>query len=91
MRSLDYDEMLVLASLFEQWAFEEASFSPDQRTLLIQLSTDYQAISDACGANWRATDFSVEDPLVFIAQQDLLFRKRRAAWSRYLDRRPSYK
>lgn len=91
MRSLNYDEMRVLASLFEQWVFEEANFSPDQRTFLIQLSADYEAISDTCGADWRATDFSVDDPLVFIARQDLLYRKRRAAWSRYLDRRPSYK
>ena len=91
MQSLDYDEMRVLANLFCQWAFEEPKIDADQRTTLIQLSADYEAIADACGPTWKTSENLIDDPVVFIARHELLRQRRKVAWSAYLDRCPSYR
>ena len=73
-RALDYEEMRALANLFEEWAFHEFNIDADQRTLLIQLSSDYEAMADACGSEWQ----TIED-LIDVTQHKTILHHIRAA------------
>jgi hypothetical protein len=44
--------MTALAELYEEWALTEERISPEQRTRLIQLSSDYERIAESVGAEW---------------------------------------
>jgi hypothetical protein len=90
-RSLDYEEMRALETLFEEWAFYELNIDADQRTFLIQLSSDYESLAYNCGPEWRAIEDLIDDPFVFIARQELRQQQRKVAWSAYVDRRTSYR
>jgi hypothetical protein len=72
MQTLDYDEMLALAGLYERWAFTEQKLDGEQRTRLIQMSADYERIAGFCGAGWAASQPDNEpDAVKFIARTEL--------------------
>lgn len=54
--TLDYAEMLHLARMFERWAFNESSLTPDQATNCLLTAVDYEAIATWCGPNWKSSD-----------------------------------
>lgn len=72
MDTLSYAEMDALANMFTRWALTEQALGLDQRTKLIELSSDYEQIAAYCGDAWTAT--SPEDPpdaLVFTARIEI--------------------
>lgn len=64
MESLDYCEMVSLAEIFGQWAFNEEGLDDDRRTQLVQWSADYERIAVFVGERWRAT--ASDDPVSLI-------------------------
>ncbi len=72
METLDYREMIALAGLFENWAFNEPSLADDQRTRFLQWSADYERISAFCGEGWRASGEEASNGLIaFMARRAL--------------------
>jgi hypothetical protein len=72
MATLDYREMIALAQLFEDWAFNEPSLADDQRTMFLQWSADYERISAFCGEGWKASGEETPNGLIaFIARRAL--------------------
>lgn len=57
--------MVTLSGMFRRWAIYERdeSITPAQRTLLIQLSADYERIAEWVGPDWLASDPSEEVPV----------------------------
>jgi hypothetical protein len=69
---LDYNEMLVLAGLFRQWAIGKNIFKPEQRTQLIAISADMEELAQWAGEGWRASDPSNEASVLrFLARRAL--------------------
>lgn len=69
MATLDYAEMVALAELYSDWALNEANLDGNQRTKLIQWSTDYERIAAFCGASWKASMPEYPpDAIAFIAR-----------------------
>jgi hypothetical protein len=63
--------MVALSEMFLRWALEEEPLSPEQRTKLIQMSADYEAISQFSGPSWQAADPGAEmDPISFVASEE---------------------
>ncbi len=54
MNTLDYAEMNALAGAYHRWALMEVNVSPENRTMLIQLSSDYERVAEHCGPAWTA-------------------------------------
>lgn len=72
MQTLSYAEMVALAAVYTRWALEEPKLDGDQRTKLIESSSDYERIADFVGPLWRATEpGSPPNPLVFVARLEL--------------------
>ena len=72
MATLGHREMLALAGMFERWALTEEKFDGDQRTRLIEMSADMEAVAAWVGPQWRATDpAKPESLLAFIARKEL--------------------
>jgi len=66
---LDYVDMLALSGLFRQWALYEKRFTPEQRTALIAWSADLEELAQWAGEEWRASEPSLELPvLAFLAR-----------------------
>ena len=53
---LDYADMIALAEMFDRWIFDETDISPAQRTMLVELSVDFERITDWVEPSWRAAD-----------------------------------
>ena len=90
MLTLDYADMVALSQCFEVWAFDEPDFDGVQRTSLIMLCSDYEALADFCGPEWKAAISMPDDMMVTIARRVRRHQRRGIAMSAYLDRRPSY-
>ena len=54
--SLSHEEMLALAARFERWALDAEGISPEQRTMLILWSADYERIAEFVGPDWQPPD-----------------------------------
>ena len=76
LETLDHDEMLALAGMFERWALTETRITGEHRTQLIQWSVDYEAIAAFAGPGWKATEEPGLVSLVqFIARGELSCRR----------------
>lgn len=72
---LGYTKMLALAGIFERWALTEDTINPDQRTTLMRMSADYEAIAKYCGPAWKAINAEdTDDPMLFLAGSELCSR-----------------
>lgn len=72
MDTLSYAEMEAVANMFTRWALSEQELEPDQRTKLIELSSDYERIAAYCGHAWTASSPEYPpDALVFTARLEL--------------------
>ncbi len=70
--TLDHLEMVAVCRMYQRWALSEDRLSPDDRTRLIKLSSDYEAIADYAGPDWVATDpGGSTDAIKFIARLEL--------------------
>ena len=68
MALLDYTEMIRLAVLFEQWAFEE-ELDPEQRTKVLLWAVDYEALAEFVGPTWKASDPNPDETFLnFVAR-----------------------
>jgi len=75
MATLDYVEMVALAEMYERWAFTEPNITPEQRTMLIQWSADYEIIAAYSGCGWVASDpESPVDAITFVAREEVQAR-----------------
>lgn len=73
LETLSHGEMIALSAMFERWAFTETNITPEQRTRLIQWSSDYERIAVFAGPMWEALAPDVgTDPIPFIARLELL-------------------
>ena len=72
METLDHAEMDALANMYTRWALTEPALDGDQRTKLIELSSDYEHIAAYAGRCWRATrpEFP-PDAIAFVARLEL--------------------
>jgi hypothetical protein len=71
LETLDYVEMLALAEMYERWALTEENVSGEQRTKLIQWSSDYEQIAEFIGPGWRASNPESPPGLIaFLAKQE---------------------
>ena len=76
LASLDHDEMMALAAMFERWALTETDIDSELRTKLIQWSSDYAAIAAFAGVGWKAGDPSGSPSLLaFVARRELRSRR----------------
>ena len=72
LETLDHDEMMALSRMFQRWALEEVRLDGEQRTKLMQWSSDYERIAESAGPNWRASDPGAEpDAMAFTARLEL--------------------
>lgn len=71
MESLNYEEMQALAELYVGWAFNEENIDADWRTKLIQWASDYEAIANFCGSDWKATSALPGEMMGFMARMAL--------------------
>lgn len=69
--TLAYEGMMKLAQTFHHWAFHEEALDDDQRTMLVQMSADYERIAEFCGPGWSPppSENDEEDLLSLIATQ----------------------
>lgn len=69
--TLAYEGMMKLAKTFHHWAFHEDALDDDQRTMLVQMSADYERIAEFCGPGWSPppSENDEEDLLSLIATQ----------------------
>ena len=65
MATLDYEEMVALSEMYEDWALNEEKLDPDQRTKVILWSADYERIAEHVGPGWKAS--APEEPPDLIA------------------------
>jgi hypothetical protein len=70
LASLNHSDMTALAGMFHRWALTEESISPDQRTVMIEWSADYERIAAFCGPNWKASEVR-RGVMAFLAQAEL--------------------
>jgi hypothetical protein len=81
--TLDYQEMEALAAMFERWALTDDSIDPEERTRLIQLSSDYEHIADFAGPQWTARKPGAHtDAIQFVAREELENRRKEAAMAK---------
>ena len=75
MATLDHIEMVALMEMYERWAFTEPNITPEQRTMLIQWSADYEAIARHSGRDWVASNpESPVDAIAFVARKEVRAR-----------------
>ena len=48
--------MIALTEIFDQWILNEADISPANRTLLVELSVDFERIAGWVGPEWIAAN-----------------------------------
>lgn len=53
--TLSFEEMVALGRMYERWALTEPNITPDQRTKLIEWSSDYERIAEYAGPGWEAS------------------------------------
>lgn len=76
METLDYAEMGALSKMYARWALDEPRLDSDQRTLLVELSSDYEYVATYCGAFWKASKPEYPpDAIAFAARLELLDSK----------------
>ena len=69
--TLDHVEMVALADMFERWALTEETITGEHRTMLIEMASDYEAIANFCGQDWRASDPPHDqDIIAFVAASE---------------------
>lgn len=71
MQQLGHAEMVALSRMYERWAFTEERLTPEQRTKLMVWSADYERIAAHVGERWIASDPQADDPIAFVARQEL--------------------
>jgi hypothetical protein len=52
---LDFEEMVALSGLFRLWALYSTKYSPEDRTVFIGYSADYEELAEWVGKDWRLT------------------------------------
>lgn len=73
--TLDYDEIIALAQMYERWALTGDGITPEERTKLIQWSSDYERIAAFAGPGWSAPKHDPSDPIVFVARSEFRAKK----------------
>lgn len=72
METLDHAQMNALAGAYERWALTEVNISPENRTMLIQLSSDYERVAEHCGPAWTAPNPEYpSDVVAYVARLEL--------------------
>ena len=72
LETLSHSEMIALSSMYERWALTELKITPEQRTMLVQWSSDYERIAAFAGPTWEASaPEDGTDAIAFVARLEL--------------------
>jgi hypothetical protein len=63
-RNLDHREMIALAEVFEHWALEDATRTPESRTELLLWACELERLAEWVGPGWHAPEPSAPPTLL---------------------------